>query len=136
MDRPFNEKWELNDHRWGEFLADVPHRTITELCRIPLSLEDGLYWLNLQLPAIATDAVPSRPILSKPIRSTNPTLWFPTKSILWFQQLWSVPIQSTLQFLSKLQFLPTIRFQSIRIFPTVRIEPIRIVPTIRVLSIW
>lgn len=37
--------------------------TITELIFVPDSLSDGLYLLNLQLPSIVTDAVPSQPVL-------------------------------------------------------------------------
>jgi len=37
--------------------------TITELIFVPDTVKDGLYLLNLQLPSIVTDAVPSQPIL-------------------------------------------------------------------------
>ena len=37
--------------------------TVTELAYIPDSLEDGLYFLELQVPALGGDAVPSRPLL-------------------------------------------------------------------------
>jgi arylformamidase len=37
--------------------------TITELIYVPNEIEDGIYLLNLQLPSINTDAVPSRPLL-------------------------------------------------------------------------
>jgi arylformamidase len=37
--------------------------TITELAYIPDTLTDGWYFLSLQTPAIAGDAVPSRPVL-------------------------------------------------------------------------
>jgi arylformamidase len=39
--------------------------TITELIFVPDELEDGIYLLNLQFPKIATDAVPSNPIVFK-----------------------------------------------------------------------
>ncbi|WP_395373584.1 cyclase family protein [Marinicella sp. W31] len=39
------------------------HRTITEMVFVPDTLSDGLYGLNLQVPALALDAVPSNPIL-------------------------------------------------------------------------
>lgn len=39
------------------------HCTITELIYVPDDIDDGLYFLNLQVPNIATDAVPSRPVL-------------------------------------------------------------------------
>jgi len=41
------------------------HATITELCYIPDDVKDGLYLLNLQLPDIDLDALPSRPVLYK-----------------------------------------------------------------------
>jgi hypothetical protein len=37
--------------------------TVTELARIPDTVRDGSYLLELQVPAIAGDAVPSRPLL-------------------------------------------------------------------------
>lgn len=37
--------------------------TITELIYVPVSVADGLYLLNLQVPNLCTDAVPSRPVL-------------------------------------------------------------------------
>jgi kynurenine formamidase len=40
-----------------------PHATITELAYVPDAVEDGWYFLSLQAPAIAGDAVPSRPVL-------------------------------------------------------------------------
>lgn len=39
------------------------HRTITELIRVPVSLPDGLYLLNLQVAAFDNDAAPSRPVV-------------------------------------------------------------------------
>ena len=46
-------------------LADATRAaaTITELAFIPDSLADGAYLLELQVPALAGDAVPSRPLL-------------------------------------------------------------------------
>ena len=43
--------------------AAPSRRTVTELCRFPASLEDGFYLLALQVPALFSDAVPSRPVL-------------------------------------------------------------------------
>jgi arylformamidase len=48
--------------------AQRPSCTITELAYIGAALADGWYLLGLQAPAIAGDAVPSRPVLY-PIRS-------------------------------------------------------------------
>ncbi|MBS0578459.1 MAG: cyclase family protein [Proteobacteria bacterium] len=39
------------------------HATVTELAYIPDALADGPYLLELQVPALSGDAVPSRPIL-------------------------------------------------------------------------
>ena len=39
--------------------------TITELIYIPNTVEDGLYWLNLQVAPFENDAAPSRPVLYK-----------------------------------------------------------------------
>jgi arylformamidase len=43
--------------------AGRPRCTITELARVPDSVADGEYLLELQVPALAGDAVPSRPLL-------------------------------------------------------------------------
>ena len=40
--------------------------TITELAYIPNHVEDGFYFLNIQIPNFLCDAAPSRPILIKP----------------------------------------------------------------------
>jgi len=48
-------------HRLAE--ATRPRSTITELAHIPEGLADGWYLLELQAPALAGDAVPSRPLL-------------------------------------------------------------------------
>lgn len=39
------------------------HCTITELVFVPNEVEDGLFMLNLQIPSIDIDAVPSKPVL-------------------------------------------------------------------------
>ena len=39
--------------------------TITELIYVPNFVEDGLYWLNLQVAPFENDAAPSRPVLYK-----------------------------------------------------------------------
>ncbi len=44
-------------------LARRPHCTITELAYVPDSAADGEYLLELQVPALGGDAVPSRPLL-------------------------------------------------------------------------
>jgi arylformamidase len=46
-------------------LGDAHRRdcTITELAYVPEPMADGWYFLSLQIPAIAGDAVPSRPML-------------------------------------------------------------------------
>ncbi len=43
--------------------AGRPQCTITELACVPESVADGEYLLSLQVPALAGDAVPSRPLL-------------------------------------------------------------------------
>jgi arylformamidase len=43
--------------------AQRPKSTITELAYIPDAVSDGWYFLSLQSPAIAGDAVPSRPVV-------------------------------------------------------------------------
>lgn len=43
--------------------ASRPRASITELAWIPPALADGMYLLDLQLPAFRSDAAPSRPLL-------------------------------------------------------------------------
>lgn len=54
--------WEF-DASETEPSAARRHATITELARIPEGLPDGRYLLDLHLPNLGTDAVPSRPVL-------------------------------------------------------------------------
>ena len=68
-----NDDGRLSNHRlyWGlpatgHELANrenVSQKTITEMIRVPKQLADGNYLLNLQVPEIRSDAVPSRPLL-------------------------------------------------------------------------
>ncbi len=61
----------LGNHRifWGDGLnpkGEVnpeSEKTITELAYIPNSVEDGFYFLNIQIPHFVCDAAPSRPLL-------------------------------------------------------------------------
>ncbi|MEM6297672.1 MAG: cyclase family protein [Bacteroidota bacterium] len=48
---------------WNFPRAPRINSTITELIFVPNHLSDGIYVLNLQLPRIALDAVPSQPII-------------------------------------------------------------------------
>jgi arylformamidase len=59
----------LSNHRI--FWADGDHRgrTITEMIDVPDAVGDGPHLLNLQLPPLHLDAVPSRPLL---FRATRP----------------------------------------------------------------
>lgn len=44
-------------------LASRPQATVTELAYIPAEVPDGTYLLEIQVPALGGDAVPSRPLL-------------------------------------------------------------------------
>ena len=44
-------------------LAERARATVTELAYIPSEVADGPYLLQIQVPAIGGDAVPSRPLL-------------------------------------------------------------------------
>ncbi len=63
--------WGLPDGSVSLAEATRPHATVTELAYIDDAIEDGLYLLNLQVAAFATDAAPSRPILY-PLTGVNP----------------------------------------------------------------
>jgi hypothetical protein len=43
--------------------ATRPNSTVTELAYIPDSAPDGAFLIEIQVPALAGDAVPSRPLL-------------------------------------------------------------------------
>jgi arylformamidase len=43
--------------------ASRPHALVTELAYVPDAAQDGLYLLDLQVPAFVADAAPSRPVL-------------------------------------------------------------------------
>ena len=65
---PEDDGGALAAHRafWGlpaEHAEGTSTRTITELIRVPADAPDGAFLLDLQLPSLTTDAVPSRPIL-------------------------------------------------------------------------
>lgn len=53
------------------FLQTCSKNSITELCFIPNSIEDGLYLLNLQIAPFYLDAAPSKPILFPLITKKN-----------------------------------------------------------------
>lgn len=70
VDREWDGGGLPSHHRWWDLPAGVQHlqgkasaRTITELIEVPMSVADGWYGLLLQVPSIASDAVPSRPVL-------------------------------------------------------------------------
>ena len=42
-------------------------KTITELAYVPNDVEDGFYFMNIQMPNFKLDAAPSRPIIMKPL---------------------------------------------------------------------
>lgn len=52
--------------------AARPDATVTEFAFVPDQLPDGAYLLQLQVPALAGDAVPSRPLLYPLLTPENP----------------------------------------------------------------
>lgn len=69
VDRELDEG-KLENHRifWnvrGITASENSHfeRTITELIYVPNEIEDGMYLLNIQLPSLELDAIPSKPVL-------------------------------------------------------------------------
>jgi arylformamidase len=78
IDREWDGGGLPSHHRWWDLPAGVlhlqgttSHRTITELIEVPQTLPDGWYGLLLQVPSIASDAVPSRPVLYPLISISN-----------------------------------------------------------------
>ena len=61
----------LGNHRifWSEGMNPTgevnpeSEKTITELVYIPNTVEDGFYFLDIQIPHFVCDAAPSRPLL-------------------------------------------------------------------------
>ena len=61
----------LGNHRifWGDGknpqcdVNSYSKKTITEMAFIPNSVEDGIYFVNIQIPHFVCDAAPSRPLL-------------------------------------------------------------------------
>ena len=47
---------ELSEDTWQE-------KTITEMIFVADEINDGIYGLNLQVPAFGSDAAPSRPVI-------------------------------------------------------------------------
>ena len=64
---PEEDEGQLQAHKafWNYPEHPCTHSTITELIYIPHDVEDGLYFLNLQIAPIEMDAAPSNPILYK-----------------------------------------------------------------------
>jgi arylformamidase len=52
--------------------AARPHALVTELAYVPDDAPDGLYLLDLQVPAFVADAAPSRPVLYRLAESSGP----------------------------------------------------------------
>lgn len=69
LDHPESEGLPNHVTWWGLYARvrpGVPNpaaRTITEMIFVPDEIDDGLYWLDLQLAPIVSDAVPSRPVI-------------------------------------------------------------------------
>jgi kynurenine formamidase len=55
--------WGLAPSAKDASLAQRGHALVTELACVPASATDGLFLLDLQVPAFDTDAAPSRPVL-------------------------------------------------------------------------
>jgi kynurenine formamidase len=66
-----DDQGRLANHRtwWGldatvpEDNTDASRRSVTEMIYVPDSMTDGLYWLNIELSPLVSDATPSRPVL-------------------------------------------------------------------------
>ena len=69
IDSPDSRTLENHSAWWGldpGICAGVPDpasRSVTEMIFVPDDIEDGDYWLSLQLAPFASDAVPSRPVI-------------------------------------------------------------------------
>jgi hypothetical protein len=55
--------WQVTESGHQAGPNSLVHKTITELAYISTEIEDGFYFVNLQIPAFINDAAPSRPVL-------------------------------------------------------------------------
>ena len=56
----------ISHHTFWEYPQSTqPQRTITELVFVPETVEDGAYFVNIQIASFENDASPSKPILYK-----------------------------------------------------------------------
>jgi kynurenine formamidase len=55
--------WNLGNSRRAISTETPRHKTITEMVFVPDHVRDGLYLLDLQIPAFLSDAAPSRPMI-------------------------------------------------------------------------
>ncbi len=68
VDRENDEGKLLAHHAFWQYPSNTQfHKTITEFIYVPNSIDDGMYFLNLQLASFENDASPSKPILYKVI---------------------------------------------------------------------
>ena len=64
IDREFDEGKLSAHHSFWQYPENSQiHRTITELIFIPDYVEDGFYFMNLQIASFENDATPSKPVL-------------------------------------------------------------------------
>jgi kynurenine formamidase len=63
--------WGLAADACDARLAQRGRALVTELAYIPEAIRDGLYLLDLQVPAFAADAAPSRPVLYPIVEAAN-----------------------------------------------------------------
>jgi kynurenine formamidase len=59
--------WGLPPGATSAALAARPRALVTELAYVPDAAQDGLYLLDLQVPAFGSDAAPSRPVLYRAV---------------------------------------------------------------------
>ena len=71
VDREEDEGQLLNHRQFWKVTGKIALKesrkncTITEMIYVPNEIEDGLYLLNIQIPAMPLDAAPSKPVLYK-----------------------------------------------------------------------
>ena len=74
---PADDGGALANHRawWGLAGDGAPahaaRRSVTEMVFVPDDIPDGLYWLDIGVSPLASDAVPSRPVLY-PVKAARP----------------------------------------------------------------
>jgi len=63
--------WQVNESAHQASPNSLINKTITEMVFVSEQIDDGFYFINLQIPAFVNDAAPSRPVLYQALELTT-----------------------------------------------------------------